>query len=71
MLVSAYFKLKNEDRQYIFNPENVLYIESDGVLFSKDVYRQFCEGEYEVVMKQIMDELDLDVVVLDPMAVEH
>lgn len=71
MLVSAYFKLKNEDRQYIFNPENVLYIEADGVLFAKDVYRQFCEGEYETVMKQIVDELDLDIVDLGHTTIDY
>lgn len=58
MLVSAYFKLKNEDRLYLFNPENVLYIDSDGVLFEKDVYRMFAEGEYEIVVRQIDDIVD-------------
>ena len=46
MLVSVFFKLKNEERQYTFNPNNVLYIEPEGVLFTKDVYRQFAKGEY-------------------------
>lgn len=50
MLVSAYFKLKHEDRLYVFNPENVLYIDPDGVLFAPDVYRMFAEGEYEQVL---------------------
>jgi hypothetical protein len=50
MLVSAYFRLKAEDRLYVFNPENVLYIDPEGVLFTKDVYRQFADGEYESVM---------------------
>jgi len=70
MLISAYFKLKNEDRQYIFNPDNVLYIERDGVLFAKDVYRQFGDGEYEVVMEQIMSELDQNIVVMDTATVD-
>lgn len=58
MLVSAYFKLKNEDRLYLFNPENVLYIDHDGVLFEKDVYRMFADGEYEIVIRQIDDKID-------------
>ena len=53
MLVSAYFKLKNKDRLYVFNPENVLYIDSEGVLFAPDVYRMFAAGEYEAVMQQL------------------
>jgi len=58
MLVSAYFQLKSEDRLYVFNPENVLYIDVDGVLFAKDVYRMFAEGEYEIVMRQMDDKID-------------
>jgi len=58
MLVSAYFKLKNEDRLYVFNPENVLYIDKDGVLFERDVYRMFADDEYELVMRQIDDLVD-------------
>lgn len=58
MLVSAYFRLKNEDRQYLFSPMNVLYIDPDGVLFAKDVYRMFADGEYEMVMRQIDDMVD-------------
>jgi hypothetical protein len=58
MLVSAYFRLKSEDRLYIFNPMNVLYIDRDGVLFAPDVYRMFADGEYEIVMRQIDDEVD-------------
>ena len=53
MLVSAYFRLKNEDRLYVFTPENVLYIDCDGVLFAKDVYRMFGDGEYAYVMEQL------------------
>lgn len=58
MLVSAYFSLKSEDRLYVFNPENVLYIDPEGVLFVKDVYRQFAEGEYESVMITLNDTID-------------
>lgn len=58
MLVSAYFRLKNEDRLYVFNPMNVLYIDSDGVLFAKDIYRMFADGEYEIVMRQVDDMID-------------
>lgn len=58
MLVSAYFKLKTEDRLYVFNPDNVLYIDPDGVLFAKDVYRMFAEGEYENVMAVLSDDID-------------
>jgi hypothetical protein len=43
---------------YTFNPENVLYIDPDGVLFAKDVYRQFVAGEYENVMIAIDEQLD-------------
>jgi len=41
-----------------FNPENVLYIDPEGVLFAKDVYRQFAEGEYESVMITLNDTID-------------
>lgn len=58
MLVSVYFRLKNEDRLYLFNPENVLYIDTDGVLFAKDIYRMFADGEYEILMRQIDDRVD-------------
>lgn len=58
MLVSVYFRLKNEDRLYVFNPENVLYIDTDGVLFAKDIYRMFADGEYEILMRQIDDRID-------------
>jgi hypothetical protein len=58
MLVNAFFSLRNEDRMYTFNPENVLYIDPDGVLFAKDVYRQFVAGEYENVMIAIDQQLD-------------
>lgn len=58
MLVSAYFSLKSEDRLYVFNPENVLYIDPEGVLFTKDVYRQFAVGEYESVMITLNDAID-------------
>lgn len=58
MLVSAYFQLKNEDRLYIFNPENVLYIDPEGVLFTKDVYRMFAVGEYESVMITLNEHID-------------
>lgn len=58
MLVSAYFQLKNEDRLYIFNPENVLYIDPEGVLFAKDVYRMFAAGEYESVMITLNEHID-------------
>lgn len=58
MLVSVYFRLKNEDRLYLFNPENVLYIDTDGVLFAKDIYRMFADGEYEILMRQIDDRID-------------
>ena len=53
MLVSAYFKLKTEDRLYVFNPENVMYIDPDGVLFTKDVYRMFAQGEYEKLLGKL------------------
>lgn len=53
MLVEAMFKLKNEDRLYAFNPENVLYIDCDGVLFAKDVYRLFADdNQFDEVMEQ-------------------
>lgn len=58
MLVSAYFSLKSEDRLYVFNPENVLYIDPEGVLFVKDVYRQFAVGEYESVMITLGNAID-------------
>jgi hypothetical protein len=58
MLISAYFRLKNEDRLYVFNPMNVLYIDRDGVLFAKDTYRMFGDGEYEYVMEKLGIELD-------------
>jgi hypothetical protein len=50
--------LKNEDRLYIFNPENVLYIDPEGVLFTKDVYRMFAVGEYESVMITLNEHID-------------
>jgi hypothetical protein len=58
MLVSAYFKLKTEDRLYVFNPENVMYIDPDGVLFAKDVYRMFAQGEYENVLEKLSNTID-------------
>tara|TARA_R110000772_G_scaffold123912_2_gene230310 strand:+ start:941 stop:1132 length:192 start_codon:yes stop_codon:yes gene_type:complete len=58
MLVSAYFSLKSEDRLYVFNPENVLYMDPEGVLFVKDVYRQFAVGEYENVMAVLSNTID-------------
>jgi len=58
MLVSAYMQLTNEDRLYVFNPYNVLYIDPDGVLFAKDVYRRFVAGEYENVMIQLNGDID-------------
>ena len=58
MLVSAYFKLKTEDRLYVFNPENVLYIDPDGVLFAKDVYRMFAQGEYEKLLEKLSNTID-------------
>jgi len=51
-------QLTNEDRLYVFNPYNVLYIDPDGVLFAKDVYRRFVAGEYENVMIQLNGDID-------------
>jgi len=58
MLVSVYFKLRNHDRQFLFNPENVLYIDEEGVLFEKEVYRMFADGEREILMRQIKGLVD-------------
>lgn len=58
MLVSAYFSLKSEDRLYVFNPHNVVYIDPVGVLFAKDVYRQFAPNEYENLMTTMNSVID-------------
>lgn len=56
MIVSSFFRLKNGQRQYFFNPENVLYIDQEGVLFAKDVYRMFSTVEdYDEVVEQLND----------------
>jgi len=54
MLIEAAFKHKTNDRTYYFNPDNVLYIDQDGVLFAPDVYRLFADAEeYEWVVTQL------------------
>lgn len=56
MLIYAKFKHKTNDRLYYFNPENVLYIDQDGVLFAPEVYRLFANAEqYEDVMSQLYE----------------
>ena len=57
MLIKADFKHKTNNRTYLFNPDNVLYIDEDGVLFAPDVYRLFAnEDEYVAVIKQLNNE---------------
>ena len=62
MLIYAKFKHKTSDRLYCFNPENVLYIDEDGVLFAPDVYRLFASAEqYEGVMSQLCKHKAVDL----------
>lgn len=54
MLIQATFKHKTNDRTYYFNPDNVLYIDQDGVLFAPDVYRLFAtDDQYDEVLDQL------------------
>jgi len=48
MLIAAELSYKNgaEIRLTFFNPENVLYMDEEGVLFAPGVHRPWAEGEW-------------------------
>ena len=59
MLIETHIQLKNEVRPYIFNPENVMHIDEDGILFAPNVYRMFPAGEYDRLREQLV-KLDME-----------
>lgn len=63
MLLKTFIQLKTETREYIFNPENVMYIDEDGILFAPNVYRMFPAGEYDRLREQLV-KLDMEDIML-------
>ena len=51
MLIEAKFLSKGKTFYRVFNPNNVIYIDEQGVLFSDGVHALFEDGEYVKVIR--------------------